>query len=434
MSYSLLQSIFNAYWFIDESAVAGYLPIVKNIYEGNIDVSDHSEERLKHRAFVVSADFSQLSPDGERIAPNKATQPHSIVVIPLMGAITLQDQNCGPDGTVTKGLYLQDAGRNPNIDSVILKINSPGGEAHAMFNFTNSILDFKKTYGKPIVAHVDSMAASAAFGIAACCDRIVCSDTHTLVGSIGTYITIYDHIEALKAMGVKAEEIYAADSVNKNIEWRAAIAGDKKPMLKMLKVYNDRFLSIVKSGRTDAVSTEKGDPFTGATIFAMDALDMRLIDQIGNIEVAVEVCSQLLSNYSPINNTMTKISFQKAWANIAAFFSTKAEGDEITEAELVELNTEFGNRQASIDDLTKQISAKDTEISNLMKQVADEKAGNDILQAALTTTEEQRDSFKAELALRPGTAATAPNADVEIIETTPVVVLDEINEEAKKYR
>ncbi len=434
MSYSILQSVFNSCWFINNVAVSAYMPVIKQLYNGDFDLHDYSEERAHNRAYAVLNDLSIVSVSQlERTPIDKASNPNSFAVIPVNGAITLMDQRCGPEGTKTKAQYLADAGRNPNIDGVILSIDSPGGEAHAMFDFTNAILEFKNKYNKPIVAHVGTMAASAAFGIAAVCDKIICSDTHTLVGSIGTYITIIDQVKSLEASGIFIKEIYAADSGNKNIEFKSALAGDDQPMLNMLKSFNDRFISIVKFGRPDVVVSEKTNAFSGITFFAEDAIKINLIDGIGNLQTAIDTCTQLKSNYSQTMQIM-KIPFQKAWANIASLFSSKVDGDDITEAEITEMNAELGNRQTTIDQLSSKVSDKQSEINTLTQKLSDAQAGNDILQAALTETETQRDSFQKELLLRPGTAATTPNAEVELIETAPVVKLDEINEEAKKYR
>lgn len=431
--HSLLPYIFNSAWFLDNNSVQGFLPLIKNIYKGEIPNLDYSAERIKHRAYVISSE-SGNSFGYEKTSPKKASKANSIAVIPIMGVITLHDQTCGPEGMLTKAQYLQDAGQNKSVDSVILCIDSPGGEAHAMFSLSNAIADFKKNYDKPIIAHVGAMAASAAYGIAACCDKIICSDTHSVVGSIGTYITVIDQKKSLEAEGIFINEIYAEDSTNKNIEWREAISGNEKPMKNMLKAYNDRFISIVKNGRPEAKKTDKGDPFTGATIFAADAIDMNLIDDIGNITVAIKHCMQSNStNYSQTNNTMN-IPFQKAWASIAAFFSDKNEGEPLTEAEVVKLNTELGNQKTTITDLTSQISEKNTEIANLTQQLTEAKTGSDALQSALTETEVKLTAANAVLAKRPGTSATTPEAEVEKIEIDQDVNLDEINQVAKQYR
>ena len=221
MSYSLLTYIYNSVWFLEEASQDGLFLLVENIYNGNIASIDYSVERAKNRAYVITAD-SNVNLINEDETLSEASQEHSIAVIPIMGAITLQDQRCGPSGTATIGKNLMIAAANPNIDSVILSIDTPGGEAHAMFDLTNSINEYKQKCKKPIVAYVGSMAASAAYGVAATCNKIVCSDPNTIVGSIGSYVTLLDKKKSLANEGKVIEEIYADDSSEKNLDVREA--------------------------------------------------------------------------------------------------------------------------------------------------------------------------------------------------------------------
>lgn len=426
MSFSLLPYIFNSCWFISEGSVQGLLPIVKSIYKGEIP-KINAEEKLKHQMSQVvsnSADDSAIDN-----IPNKK----HIAVIPVFDIITLQDQLCGPTGTLTKSKFLDSAGQDTEVEGVILFIDSPGGEAHAMFQFTNAIKEFKANYKKPIVAFVGSMAASAAYGIAATCDKIVVSDTHSMLGSIGTYITVFDHKKSLESEGIFIHEIYASDSSNKNIEWRAAIAGDEKPMLKMLKSFNDRFISIVKDGRPEIKDTVNIKPFTGSIIFGSDAITLGMADVIGNMNIALDLCKKInKSNYSQ-NYTEMKIPFKSAWTALAAMFSTKAEGDDLTEADVEQMNIELESIQNKIETLTNDLSAKDKEIANLIQQMTEAKNANDILQAALTKTEEALNAANIELANRPGSAATTANIDVEEIDTPDDIKYDEVNEYVKSF-
>ncbi len=433
MSYSLLTYIYNSVWFLEESSQDGLYEIARNFRNGNLASMDFSEERAKHRAYVISltSDIALVDENGTESLSNSSLE-HSIAVIPIRGAITLQDQRCGPMGTVTIGQSLMDAAENPNIDSVILSIDSPGGEAHAMFDLSNSINEFKQKCNKPIVAFVGSMAASAAYGIAAACHKIVCSDENSVVGSIGSYVTILDKKKSMEADGIFAEDIYAADSSEKNIDIKEALEGNKKPILATLKKYNDRFKSIVTSGRPGITSSETTDPLKGASIFAVDALGMHLIDEIGNMSVAKKHCLAMSpKNYLSNNTDMTKISFKSTMLAIGSIFTTKVDGDEITEAEVLQLETTLGERQQTIDTLNTTISENETEISGLNTTIANLTESNKVTLAEMTT---KRDVLQAELNRRPGTAATTPIVSTDPIAETTVYVVDEINEEAKKYR
>ncbi len=434
MSYSLLTYIYNSVWFLEEASQDGLFLLVENIYNGNIASIDYSVERAKNRAYVITAD-SNVNLINEDETLREASQEHSIAVIPIMGAITLQDQRCGPSGTATIGKNLMIAAANPNIDSVILSIDSPGGEAHAMFDLTNSINEYKQKCKKPIVAYVGSMAASAAYGVAATCNKIVCSDPNTIVGSIGSYVTLLDKKKSLANEGKVIEEIYADDSSEKNLDVREALAGNDKPIKATLKKYNDRFKNIVTTGRPDIQNSKTTDPLKGATIFAEDALSMNLIDEIGNMSVAKKHCATLNTyNYSQ-NNEEMKINFKTTWLAIASIFPSMKDGEEMTVEQIEKLNADLTEAQTSLETATDLVTEKDTEISNLNLRVSDLVNGGTTLQAALTATEVQRDAYLAELKLRPGTIPIVPVVTVEPIEVvTTTIVVDEINEEAKKYR
>ena len=74
---------------------------------------------------------------------------------------------------------------NPAVTSIVLNIDSPGGQAAGIAEFAQMV----RAATKPVVAYVDGQAASAAYWIAAAADRIVMSKTAE-VGSIGAVVSI----------------------------------------------------------------------------------------------------------------------------------------------------------------------------------------------------------------------------------------------------
>lgn len=74
---------------------------------------------------------------------------------------------------------------NPAVASIVLNVDSPGGQAAGIAEFAQMV----RAANKPVVAYVDGQAASAAYWIAAAADRIVMSKTAE-VGSIGAVVSI----------------------------------------------------------------------------------------------------------------------------------------------------------------------------------------------------------------------------------------------------
>lgn len=95
-----------------------------------------------------------------------------------------------------------------SVSAIVLRIESPGGMASGCFDLTDHIFESRGT--KPIHALVDDYAFSAAFAIAAACDRIWVSRTGG-VGSVGVCCFHNDWSGANEKMGLKVSAIYAGE-------------------------------------------------------------------------------------------------------------------------------------------------------------------------------------------------------------------------------
>src|SRR5690606_24272723 len=87
-----------------------------------------------------------------------------------------------------------------------LDISSPGGEAAGMSGVAELIRAVRQT--KPVLAFVNDVAASAAYGIASATDEIVVSPT-SILGSIGVVMIHADRSGELAAQGIRPTLIFA---------------------------------------------------------------------------------------------------------------------------------------------------------------------------------------------------------------------------------
>ena len=104
--------------------------------------------------------------------------------------------------------YFDSVMADSNVSAVVLRIDSPGGMAAGCFDLADAIYAARGT--KPIVAQIDDSAYSAAYAIAAACDRIQVSRTGG-GGSIGVFTYHIDVTGANAMAGVKVDYIYAGD-------------------------------------------------------------------------------------------------------------------------------------------------------------------------------------------------------------------------------
>jgi signal peptide peptidase SppA len=154
---------------------------------------------------TIAAERAQPQPGRPRSQEAKATG-----VISVRGTIS---QHAGPcedliGGGSTEGIasalraFLSD----DDVSKIVLDIDSPGGTSYGVAELADEII--KSRGQKPIIAVANSLAASAAYWIAAACDQVFVTPGG-LVGSIGVYCIHQDISKAADDAGVKVTFISA---------------------------------------------------------------------------------------------------------------------------------------------------------------------------------------------------------------------------------
>lgn len=103
---------------------------------------------------------------------------------------------------------IRTAQADPNIQSLLLEFDSPGGEVAGAFDLADEI--FAMRGRKPMTAVATDMAASAAYLLASACDELYVTQT-AFTGSIGVVLQHWDFSRAIDAAGVAVTYIYAGD-------------------------------------------------------------------------------------------------------------------------------------------------------------------------------------------------------------------------------
>ncbi len=94
--------------------------------------------------------------------------------------------------------------QDPEIDHIILDIDSPGGTVQGTIETARFILNSET----PITAFSDGQISSAAFWMASQADSIFTTES-TEVGSVGVFMAILDQSEAFKQQGLNMQVISA---------------------------------------------------------------------------------------------------------------------------------------------------------------------------------------------------------------------------------
>lgn len=337
--YFNLGDILAGRWLMDRSYAQAYFPVVHGMLTG-IKVEREGEPSTPFTAAVIGSNqVYYISEYGEANPVSKAPDG-SIAIMDIKGPITKADQYCGSAGTETKAAILKEAIANPNIKGLILSIDSGGGEASA----TEFFADIIKNSSKPIVAHINGMAASAAYWIASAANKIVVSGKTSSVGSIGVYIQLADFAAYYEERGIKVHTIYAPQSTEKNKEYNEALKGNYEPMEQDLKTFADFFINAVKDNRGSKINYKAKTIFEGAMFYSEDAVENGLADEIGDIEKAIDVLNSLISttsqnagnaSFNAHNLSDMKLNINSNQVRLAALLGVAfAENQETVEVEL----------------------------------------------------------------------------------------------------
>lgn len=169
------------------------------------------------------------------------------------------------------------------VEAVIVHIDSPGGTAvggEAHYFALRKIAE-----AKPLVAQVETLAASAGYMIAAAADHIVARNT-SIVGSIGVIVTAPNVSELLDRVGVEVREIKSTPLKAEPSPFNEVEPQDVAMMRAMVLDSYEWFATLVAERRgyePDALATvADGSVFSGR-----QSLENGLVDAIGGEEAVM---------------------------------------------------------------------------------------------------------------------------------------------------
>lgn len=128
-----------------------------------------------------------------------------VAVVVAEGAITGGDQPPGVVGGESTSALLRDALEDEQVEAVVLRVNSPGGEVFASEQIRREVVALQAA-GKPVIASMGDVAASGGYWISMDADRIY-ADPSTITGSIGIFGLFPTIPRALDKIGVHTDGV-----------------------------------------------------------------------------------------------------------------------------------------------------------------------------------------------------------------------------------
>jgi len=184
---------------------------------------------------------------------------------------------------------LNDFGKDNKIKAVIVRIDSPGGAVGPSQEIYNEILKIKSK--KPVIASIGTMGASGGYYIASSATKIV-ANPGSITGSIGVIMQFINLENLLGKVGIKENVIKSGTYKDTGSPFREMTKEEKELMQSVINDVHNQFIDAVCQGRK--LRREEVEKIAdGRIITGKMAKELKLIDELGNFNDAVELAKKM---------------------------------------------------------------------------------------------------------------------------------------------
>lgn len=224
------------------------------------------------------------------VAKREWTVPTRIAIVYAAGSIETgksgSDLLLGPYmGSETIARQVEAAFRRPDVQAVVLRVESGGGSSLGSDLINHALARMKRETKKPLIVSMGGVAASGGYDIAVPGDRLF-ADRFTRTGSIGV-LTVRPSLEGwYRKHQVREDDFVRGPAMrgwSQGHDWDAAEQASADSSI--YSEYRD-FVALVAKGR--GLSWDEVDRVAqGRVWMGEDARERKLVDQIGGLEAAL---------------------------------------------------------------------------------------------------------------------------------------------------
>ncbi|HAL71332.1 MAG TPA: signal peptide peptidase SppA [Verrucomicrobiales bacterium] len=256
----------------------------------------------------------------------KANVPDKIVHLDLEGIISSMSTGGFLESALpsVEGIKrgLEQAVADSEVKAIVLRINSPGGEVTASDIIYAAVK--KAAAQKPVIVYMDSVAASGGYYVACGATKVIASET-TLTASIGVIMESMNYHELFGKVGL-GSQTFTSGAFKDTLSGARPMRDDEKVYIQgLVDTMYYRFLGIVSEARKVPKDVLKSTVADGRVVTGRQALEAKLVDQIGYIEDAYALAKELsdapdaaVIKYQSIPNLLSILGVASAKAQAPA--------------------------------------------------------------------------------------------------------------------
>lgn len=261
--------------------------------------------------------------------------------------------------------------------TIVMDVDSPGGEAYSLQETGRYLRKKADERGVQLVAYVDGLSASAAFGLSVAAHEIIANPDAEL-GSVGVVVKLRNMNKAMNNAGVEDTYIYAGDSkipFKEDGSFREDFLADIQ--YKVDALYQ-QFTEYVADMRGIDVGVVKSTQ--AKVLLAQDAVKLGFADKVMTREDFSNYLADLVEKPMRFSfkskgenkNMTTDVIEQEAVASLQAEFEAAVAKNSELAAALAAQNDAFEAVQAQAADLQKAVAAAQEQIAQMQAAAAKE--------------------------------------------------------------
>jgi protease-4 len=242
-----------------------------------------------------------------------------IAIIYAQGEIMSGEGDVTKIGEGSMRRSLIEARKDKNIKAIVLRINSPGGNALTSDLIWREIELTKKV--KPIVVSMGNYAASGGYYIA-CNANTIFAEKNTITGSIGVFGMLPNFTPLATKLGLHSEQVKTNENAAEYSPFLPLDEKFKAVTLESVENIYKTFVSHVAEGRK--MSIAQVDSIAQGRVWSGEqAVKIGLVDKIGGLKEALNEAAHLakIKEYSTQNFPEFEKSIKELFQNADSPFS-----------------------------------------------------------------------------------------------------------------
>jgi protease-4 len=247
-----------------------------------------AREFLRKRGVAEGSDgFRQVDYASYLASLGTASMPlgaAQVAVVVAEGQIVPGEQGPGTIGGRSTAQLVRAAREDGNVKALVLRVNSPGGDAYASELIRREI-EQTRAAGKPVIVSMGDVAASGGYWISMDADEIW-AQPNTITGSIGIFGLFVTVPDTLAKLGINTDGIGTTPLAG-SLDLRRPLSPQMETILtSVIQRGYAEFIGKVAAAR--GRSPEEIDQIAQGRVWdGRQALDRGLVDALGGLEDAI---------------------------------------------------------------------------------------------------------------------------------------------------